>query len=51
MLRGDVTVEPYLITLRENAAPHTGFRHSGVEFIYMLKGDVTYRLTADINFS
>ena len=43
VLRGDVTVEPYLITLRENAAPHTSFRHSGVEFIYMLKGDVTYR--------
>jgi uncharacterized cupin superfamily protein len=43
VLRGDVVVEPYLIKLRENAAPHTSFRHSGVEFIYMLKGEVTYR--------
>lgn len=42
-LRGDVVVEPYLITLRENAAPHTSFRHAGVEFLYMLKGEVTYR--------
>lgn len=43
VLRGDVVVEPYLITLRENAAPHTGFAHGGVEFIYMLKGEVQYR--------
>lgn len=43
VLRGDVVVEPYLITLRENAAPHTSFVHSGVEFIYMLKGEVHYR--------
>lgn len=43
VLRGDVVVEPYLITLRENAAPHTSFAHSGVEFIYMLKGEVQYR--------
>lgn len=43
MLRGDVAVEPYLITLREDAAPYTGFAHSGVEFIYMLEGELTYR--------
>jgi transcriptional regulator with XRE-family HTH domain len=43
VLRGDVAVEPYLITLREKAAPHTGFRHAGVEFIYMLSGEVQYR--------
>lgn len=42
-LRGDVAVEPYLITLEKGAAPYTAFRHSGVEFIYMLSGDVTYR--------
>jgi len=42
-LRGDVAVEPYLITLSENAEPHTSFSHSGVEFIYMLQGEVTYR--------
>lgn len=43
MLRGDVSVEPYLITLREDAAPHTGFAHSGVEFLYMLEGALRYR--------
>jgi transcriptional regulator with XRE-family HTH domain len=42
-LRGEVTVEPYLITLEKGAAPYTAFRHSGVEFIYMLSGEVTYR--------
>jgi transcriptional regulator with XRE-family HTH domain len=42
-LRGDVVVEPYLITLREDAVPYTGFQHSGIEFIYMLSGEVTYR--------
>lgn len=43
MLRGDVNVEPYLITLSEDAAAYTGFAHSGVEFIYMLEGELTYR--------
>jgi transcriptional regulator with XRE-family HTH domain len=47
VLRGDVVVEPYLITLREDAAAHTGFRHSGVEFIYMLEGEVDYRHGAE----
>lgn len=40
---GDVVVEPYLITLREEAVPYTGFRHAGTEFIYMLTGEVIYR--------
>lgn len=42
-LGGDIVVEPYLITLSEEAAPYTGFRHAGVEFIYMLSGEVLYR--------
>lgn len=42
-LGGDVVVEPYLITLREGAAPYTGFQHAGTEFIYMLTGAVVYR--------
>ncbi|OYX10889.1 MAG: XRE family transcriptional regulator [Rhizobiales bacterium 32-66-8] len=42
-LGGDIVVEPYLITLSEEAAPFTGFRHAGVEFIYMLSGEVMYR--------
>jgi transcriptional regulator with XRE-family HTH domain len=47
VLRGDVVVEPYLITLNEGAAPYTSFAHSGVEFIYMLEGEVDYRHGAD----
>jgi transcriptional regulator with XRE-family HTH domain len=43
VLGGEVMVEPYLITLKEEAAPYTGFRHAGVEFIYMLTGEVVYR--------
>ena len=42
-LGGDVAVEPYLITLSEEAVPYTGFRHAGIEFIYMLSGEVIYR--------
>ena len=43
VLRGDVVVEPYLITLQHHASPHTSFSHGGVEFIYMLEGEVRYR--------
>src|SRR5713101_1093904 len=39
----DVVVEPYLITLKEEAETYTGFQHAGTEFIYMLTGEVIYR--------
>lgn len=42
-LGGDVVVEPYLITLADEAEPYTGFRHAGIEFLYMLSGEVIYR--------
>jgi transcriptional regulator with XRE-family HTH domain len=42
-LGGTVGVEPYLITLADDAVPYTHFRHAGVEFIYMLSGKVRYR--------
>ncbi|WP_128566117.1 helix-turn-helix domain-containing protein [Methylobacterium crusticola] len=42
-LGGDLAVEPYLITLEQDAEPYTGFRHAGIEFIYMLSGAVIYR--------
>ena len=42
VLGGDVVVEPYLITLKDDAEPYTGFRHAGTEFIYMLSGEVVY---------
>ena len=42
-LSGDIVVEPYLITLSEDAEPYVLFQHDGVEFIYMLSGKVIYR--------
>ena len=42
MLGGPVAVEPYLITLTEDAAPYTAFQHEGTELIYMLTGEVIY---------
>ncbi|GAB4070800.1 helix-turn-helix transcriptional regulator [Ancylobacter sonchi] len=39
----DVTIEPFLITLTDTAAPYSAFRHAGVELIYMLTGCVGYR--------
>ena len=42
-MKGNVVVEPYLITLQDDAVPYTSFRHAGVEFIYMLSGKVRYR--------
>ncbi len=42
-LGGPVVVEPYLITLHEDAVAYTGFQHAGVEFIHMLTGEVIYR--------
>lgn len=41
-LDGPVVVEPYLITLSDDAAAYTGFQHEGVEFIFMLTGEVEY---------
>lgn len=40
---GDLMVEPYLITLTEASEVFPIFQHSGLEFIYMLKGEVVYR--------
>lgn len=42
-IAGDVVVEPYLITLTEDAEPYALFQHEGVELIYMLTGEVVYR--------
>lgn len=42
-LSGDLVVEPYLITLSNEAEPYPVFQHAGIEFIYMLSGAVTYR--------
>lgn len=42
-LRSKVSVEPFLITLVEGSDAYPIFQHRGVEFIYMLEGEVAYR--------
>ncbi len=42
-LHGDVSVEPYLITLTESSDVFPLFQHEGIEFIYMLSGRLVYR--------
>ena len=42
-IAGNLVVEPYLITLSDEAEPYPVFQHAGIEFIYMLTGAVTYR--------
>jgi len=42
-LRGDIVLEPYLITLKADAVPYTGFQHEGIELLHMLTGSVVYR--------
>lgn len=38
-----VIMEPYLITLTEESDTFPDFQHDGMEFIYMLEGEVEYR--------
>ena len=40
---GPLIVEPYLITLTEESDVFPIFQHDGLEFIYMLEGEVVYR--------
>jgi transcriptional regulator with XRE-family HTH domain len=42
-VHSDVSVEPYLITLKEDSEVFPIFQHGGVEFIYVLEGVVVYR--------
>jgi transcriptional regulator with XRE-family HTH domain len=41
-LRPEVGVEPYLITLDEGSDAYPIFQHEGIEFLYMLEGEVVY---------
>lgn len=38
-----LSVEPYLITLTESSDVFPVFQHEGIEFLYMLEGEVGYR--------
>lgn len=40
---GDIYVHPYLVTLTEESEVFPLFQHEGVEFIYVLEGEVAYR--------
>ena len=40
---GRIAAEPYLITLTEKSDVFPLFQHPGIEFIYMLEGEVGYR--------
>lgn len=40
---GDLMVEPYLITLTAESDVFPIFQHEGLEFLYMLEGEVVYR--------
>lgn len=40
---GPVMVEPYLITLTKESDVFPTFQHAGLEFLYMLEGNVVYR--------
>lgn len=42
-LRNKVHLEPYLITLTKDSDAYPLFQHAGVEFIYMLQGELVYR--------
>jgi len=42
-VRAAVGVEPYLITLHEGSEAFGDFQHEGVEFLYMLEGELVYR--------
>lgn len=38
-----VVVEPYIITLTTESDTFPAFQHDGIELLYMLEGEVTYR--------
>ena len=40
---GSLVVEPYLITLTDESDVFPIFHHAGLEFLYMLEGEVAYR--------
>lgn len=45
---GTLVVEPYLITLTEQSDVFPIFQHPGLEFIYLLEGELVYRHGAEL---
>ena len=48
VVRGQLAVEPYLITLEADAEIYEDFAHEGVEFIHMLEGQIDYRHASQV---
>lgn len=48
LLSGEKYIEPYLIEISDEAAPSPGFQHTGIEFMYMLSGRMTFRYSEDL---
>jgi transcriptional regulator with XRE-family HTH domain len=42
-VRAEVDVEPYLVTLNDTSDVFPWFQHGGVEFLYVLEGEMDYR--------
>jgi transcriptional regulator with XRE-family HTH domain len=42
-VRSPIAVEPYLVTLTDESDVFPIFQHAGLEFIYLLQGEVAYR--------
>lgn len=43
VLSGEMFLEPYLITITDEASPYPSFQHTGLEFLFVLSGRVEYR--------
>jgi transcriptional regulator with XRE-family HTH domain len=43
LLSGEIFVEPYLVTISQGASHHPSFQHTGVEFLYVVAGAMSYR--------
>jgi Cupin domain len=43
LLSGKLFVEPYLVTLTDEARPYAAFQHPGTKFIHMVSGRMKYR--------
>ncbi|SDR44294.1 transcriptional regulator, XRE family with cupin sensor [Rhizobiales bacterium GAS113] len=48
VLSGERYVEPYLVTIDETATDSPGFQHTGIEFMYVLRGSMLYRYAGSL---
>lgn len=49
VLSGNLSVEPYLVSLLEDAKAYVGFQHPGMKFLHMKTGRVLYRCGDRVN--